>query len=167
MNPFKLKHHYWIGVGLLARLFLLLTSAITLKTVPYTAALSITIIGCLLCFQVLNVYKQWQLSVLEGSFLLNMAVFSSGAPIIEIHGGSKDWLACTSLGITFILFLFIIVYHVWRRVRSLKRQHKNVEIDGNVQTQPLDTESGVTYQEVSVPELRKPLLESIKQESRV
>ena len=42
-----------------------------------------------------------------------------------------------------------------------------VEIDGNVQTQPQVSESRVTYQEVSVPELREPLLESIKQESRV
>ena len=98
-----------------------------------------------------------------------MAVFSSGAPIIELQGGNKDWLACTSLGIAFILFLAIIVYHVWRRVRSFKRQRMNsyVEIDGNIQTQPQVSESRVTYQEVSVPELREPLLESVKQESKV
>ena len=169
MNPFKAKHHYWIGLGLLARLFLLLTSAITLTTLPYIVTVLISIVAFMFGLQVLSVYKQWQLSMLECCFLLNMAVFSSGAPIIELQGGNKDWLACTSLGIAFILFLAIIVYHVWRRVRSFKRQRMNgyVEIDGNVQTQPQVSESRVTYQEVSVPELREPLLESVKQESKV
>ena len=169
MNPFKAKHHYWIGLGLLARLFLLLTSAITLTTLPYIVTVMISIVAFMFGLQVLSVYKQWQLSMLECCFLLNMAVFSSGAPIIELQGGNKDWLACTSLGIAFILFLFIIVYHVWRRVRSFKRQRMNdyVEIDGNVQTQPQVPDSRVTYQEVSVPELRESLLESIKQESKV
>ena len=169
MNPFKAKHHYWIGLGLLARLFLLLTSAITLTTLPYIVAVLISIIAFMFGVQVLSVYKQWQLSVLECCFLLNLVVFSSGALLIQLQGGNKDCLACTSLGIAFILFLFIIVYHVWRRVRLFKRQRMNgyVEIDGNVQTQPQVSESRVTYQEVSVPELREPLLESIKQESRV
>ena len=169
MNPFKAKHHYWIGLGLLARLFLLLTSAITLTTLPYIVTVLISIVAFMFGLQVLSVYKQWQLSVLECCFLLNLVVLSSGALLIQLQGGNKDWLACTSLGIAFILFLFIILYHVWRRVRSFKRQRMNgyVEIDGNVQTQPQVSESRVTYQEVSVPELREPLLESIKQESRV
>ena len=169
MNPFKAKHHYWIGLGLLARIFLLLTSAITLTSLPYIITVLISIVAPMFGVQVLSVYKQWQLSVLECCFLLNLVVFSSGALLIQLQGGNKDWLACTSLGIAFILFLFIIVYHVWRRVRSFKRQRMNgyVEIDGNVQTQPQVSESRVTYQEVSVPELREPLLESIKQDSKV
>ena len=35
-GPLKDKHHYWIGLGLLARLVLLLTSTVTLITMPYT-----------------------------------------------------------------------------------------------------------------------------------
>ena len=34
-GPLKDKHHYWIGLGLFARFVLLLTSTITLITMPY------------------------------------------------------------------------------------------------------------------------------------
>ena len=162
LGPLKHKHHYWIGLGLLARLVLLLTTAVTMTTIPFLAiaVIMITAIASLLCLLVLDVYKQWQLSMLEGCFLVNMAIFSSGA-----FGGNKYSLACTSIGIAFILFLAIIGYHVWRRCRSLKRQHVNgYEAIDNFQTPPPQSSSqcqSTTYQEVSVPKLRESLLESV------
>ena len=93
LGPLKAKHHYWIGLGLLARLVLLLTSAATLTIIPTAAALLITITASLLGLLVTNVYQQWQLGALEGCFLVNMVLFSSGALFIDVQGGSKDSLA--------------------------------------------------------------------------
>ena len=175
LGPLKAKHHYWIGLGLLARLVLVLTSTITLRIEPFLVTYLIAITAFLLGFLVLNVYKQWQLGVLEGCSLLNMALFSSGA--LFMQGRSKDNLACTSVGIAFILFLSIIGYHLWRKFQSWKRQHKNarnnyetIDEHENIQTpSQVSTQSRppVTYQTVPAPRLRETLLESNKLESMV
>ena len=170
-GPLKDKHNYWIGLGLLARLVLLLTSAATLTTAPYVSVVALILTTFALGLLVLSVYKQWQLSVLEGCFLVNTAMFSSGALFIEAQGGSKDTLACISLGIAFTLFLVITAYHIFRRLRSLKKKRKHVnvnhgyeDIEDSIQLpQQLDHDKGqsTTYQEVSVSQLREPLLESV------
>ena len=77
---------------------------------------------------------------------------------------SKERLACTSLGFTFVSFLAIICYHIWKRLQSLKRRHCNGYQDINdIQAPPQGPAQGqsTTYQEVSVPELRESLLESV------
>ena len=65
------------------------------------------------------------MGVLEGCFLVNMVLFSSGATVLEVQGGSKDTLACTSLGISFVLFLAIIGYSVYRNV-ACSRSNKEM-----------------------------------------
>ena len=166
LGPLKDKHHYWIGLGLLARLVLLLAPIVTLDTMPYIAPLMIALTATVLCLLVLSVYKQWQLSVLEGCFLVNLASFSCGILYIKAVGASKHALAYTSLGIAFFLFIVIIGYHIWRAVSLLKNQRRNTlngyeEID-NTQTPPQvpPPNETTTYQEVAVPQLRESLLES-------
>ena len=66
LGTLKDKHHYWIGLGLLARLVLLLTSALTLTTVPFISAAVLLVTVSILSPLVLIVYKQWQLGLLEG-----------------------------------------------------------------------------------------------------
>ena len=169
LGPLKHRHHYWIGLGLLARLVLLLTSTVTLITMPIIASLVIILTAFILSLLVLNVYKQWQLSLLEGCFLFNMVMFCSGTLYIRADGGSEDSLACTSLGITFVLFLAIIGYHVWKRILSLKGKRNicnGYEKIDNIQTPPQNpTQSPPpcqppTYQ-VVVPSLRDSILDSV------
>ena len=96
-----------------------------------------------------------------------MAMFATALLFIEAKGGSKDTLACTSLGTAFILFVAIIAYHVWRRCRIMRRQQMNISkgyenIDNSiVLPQESSTQQSITYQEVSVPELREPLLDEV------
>ena len=161
VGPLKDKHHYWIGLGLLACLILQLISSVTLTKAPFVTALLITLFAPIFALLVLSVYKQWQLSVLEVCFFFNMAMFSSGTLFIEAQGGSRDALACTSLGITFILFLAIIGYHVWKRVQLLWRQQKHTQ--NGYENVPYSQWQPTTYQEVSVSKLRESLLESVTQ----
>ena len=125
VGPLKDKHHYWIGLGLLARLVLILTSAVTMTTLPFVSAAVLLVTVTVLCLLVLSVYKRWLLGVLEGAFLVNLIVFSSGALVIELQEGNKDTFACISIGITFALFLSITGYHVWKRLDSLIRKRLN------------------------------------------
>ena len=165
LGPIKAKHYYWIGLGLLARLVLLVTSAATLTTEPLVAALMIGAITSLFSLFVFSVYKQWQLSLLEACFLVNLAMFSSGALFIHAKGGSKDSLACTSLGTAFILFLVIIAFHVWKKLTLLKtRCERTSNSYENIDSSPQNSLSQqlTTYQEVSIDnKLRESLFESI------
>ena len=170
LGPLKDKHHFWIGLGLLARLVLLLTSAATLTTAPYISVVALILTTFALGLLVLSVYKQWQLSVLEGCFLVNTAMFSSGALFIEAQGGSKDTLACISLGLAFTLFLVITAYHIFRRLRLLiKKRRRNTNHGYEViqDSAPLPRQQdhnpwqSTTYQEVSVPQPRESLLENV------
>ena len=127
---------------------------------PFLAAVVTTITASLLCLLVISVYKQWQLSVLEGCFLVNIVMLNCGALYIETQGVSKDILTCISLGVTFILFLIITAYHVWRKLKRFVNRRGYEHIGGNIQAshedEPLTPRHEVTYQEVS---LREPLLD--------
>ena len=111
-------------------------------------------------------YKQWRINILEICFLFNLAVFRSLALFYEAHGGSKDSLACTSLGITFLLFVAITGYHIWRRIRFCKKKRKygydNIDtIVSTTSKGSIQSQSSVTHQTVTVPELRESLLEEV------
>ena len=155
-GPLKGKHHYWIGLGLLARFVLLVTSAATYLQVPFAAM--VLIITFIFGSLVLSVYRQWQLGVLEGSFLLNLALFSSGALIYDAQEEIKTILVCLCLGIAFIQFLAIVGYHVWRRLQTLKKNTHRGDKGNNLQRP--DPQQATTCQKVSVAELREPLLDS-------
>ena len=167
LGPLKDKRHYWIGLGLLARLVLLLTSTITLITMPIITLLVIILTAFILSLLVLGVYKQWQLSLLEGCFLFNMVIVCSGTLYIRADSGSEDSLAYTSLGITFVLFLAIIGYHVWKRILSLKGKRMDTKrsITSKRHAPQNPTQSPppcqpLTYQ-VVVPSLRDSILDSV------
>ena len=166
LGPLKVKHHYWIGLGLLARLVLLLISAVTLTTVPYLAAVLITLTAFFFGMFVLDLYKQWFLSVLEACFLFNLSLFCCGSMLIELLRWSKDILACISLGTAFILFLVITGYNIKRRIHSLRKQQRinrnGYECIDNIQVAPHGPSEGsaVTYQVVSITDQNNSPLES-------
>ena len=170
LGPLKVQHHYWIGLGLLARIVLLLTSGATLTTMPFITPVMNVLTALIFCMLVLNVYKKWQLKTLEVCFLINLAMFSSGALFVEAQGGSKDSLACISLGTTFTMFITIVGYHVWRRFHALKCRKKpthktcNNEDSVSMHSFPQDQSAPhreVTYQVVSVQDQRESMLENL------
>ena len=155
LGPLKPKYHYWVGINLLARLFLLLISTVTLTIVPFITALVIALTTTLLCCAVLSVYNQSLLGVLEGCFLFNLAMFSSGVLYIEAQRGSKDSLACTSLGITFVLFLVIVGFHGWKKLQSLSQKIQQSTAGNN------NANITIPHANQHGSELRESLLESL------
>ena len=115
--PFNPKHRYWIGLLLLARIFHYLLSAF----VPDSAIL--LSVGCialgLVLFKLLNFntrfYKHHLLDILETFFFVNFGVFTYATyyNIVRERDGNQIALASTSLGLTFITFLGILIYHFY------------------------------------------------------
>ena len=95
-----------------------------------------------------------------------LTMFSSAALFNEALGSStsKDTLACISLGITFILFLAIIGFHVWRRVKPLIRKkqpngYESIQEESLVPSNSSSLNTATTFHELDVPTLREILLE--------
>ena len=127
--PYTNKHRYWTGLMLLLRFVLLLISAVDalgdpsvnlLATVSTTAAI-LTLTTILSS----RIYKSWILSLLETSFTLNLTILAAATLYIRPSGGNQNAATFTSVGISFTIFVGIIIYHsvqlikgtrLWRRV---------------------------------------------------
>ena len=165
VGPFKDKHVYWIGLVLLARVVLLVIFASTSAIAPSINLVMIISIVSLLSIQACNVYKTLKMSILETSFFINLILFSSGTLFIEINGGSKEGLACTSVGLVFLQFVAIVAYHTYERFCSCRgKQESGRRLGyGNLDEQEQKHLKQITDQNVpEVARLREPLLESLQ-----
>ena len=170
--PYKLKHRYWTGLLLLLRCALFLVFAfnisgddsVNLLVISSTASASF--VGFALSGMV---YKSWYLNALELSFILNLGVLAAATYHVTVSGGSQAAVAYTSVGIAFLTFVGIVIYHIYIRIKSKVQyiwrgnqlQHRNecnITNDNpeNIWRQPRATPI-VTHTEVNLQELRSPL----------
>ena len=172
--PYKLKHRYWTGLLLLVRCALFLVFAFNISGDDNVNLLVISstafgIIGWLTFSGV--VYKSRYLNALEVSFILNLGILAVATYHVTLSGGSQAAVAYTSVGIAFLTFVGIVIYHIYTRIKSkvqyiqrgyqLKRENnchinKNNDNPGSLCHQPRATQV-VTRTEVNLHELRSPL----------
>ena len=150
-GPLKDKYNYWIGVLLFARGIVLVVSAITSAMIPRLNLLAIAITTALLSLHS-NVYRRWYLSLLEKSFLLNLSALASSLLYIDIvqEPVSRASIAYTSMGIAFLQFICITIFHVIYRLKNWRHQsNRNGERELGA---PVRRHQGEDY--------REPLIES-------
>ena len=137
--PYTNRHRYWTGVMLLIRFVLFFISAVNALGDPSVNLLAIiSITNAILTLPTIlgaRIYKMWCLSLLETSFILNLAILSAASQYIRhATGGNQNAATLTSVGIAFTTFSGIVVYHsvqqlkgtrLWRRVC---RRHDYVRV---------------------------------------
>jgi hypothetical protein len=168
-GPYKGKHRYWTGFLLLARAGLFVTYSVNTTHNPKVDLLTNVITtSVLLAYLAVcgGVYKHWLLELIESSFILNICILSAGMLYyLQNGGGTSASITYTSTGITFTIFVAIIVYHIisaslkyWKK-SSIKRaptaEDGVDDHDTDQSTTHLNQSEEVTY---SVVELREPLL---------
>ena len=168
-EPYKPKHQYWTGLLLLLRcaLFLAFAFNISGNDSVNLLVISSTAFGILVWFTLSGmVYKSWKLNALELSFILNLGVLSAATYHVKLSGGSQAAVAYTSLGITFVMFVGIVIYHIYMKIKSkvLSRERqengkcvKN-ENPSNLEHSFAHTPRNVTHTEVVLSDLRSPLI---------
>ena len=109
--PYQYRHRYWTGLLLLVRVLLYLTSAFCDPSV--NLLMIICVVGSLLLLRNLTerIYKNWQLSILEGSFIFNINIFAAATLYLRGINGNQAALAYTSTSIAFVTFVLILIYH--------------------------------------------------------
>ena len=114
--PYISKHRYWIGLLLLVRVILYLTSALNSSGNPQLPLTAITIvIGILLLLDTKRIYRQNILNIFEVLILSNILMFTvitwyaTDTNDIQLQNAA----AYISVTIVFVMLLIVIVYHVY------------------------------------------------------
>ena len=114
-GPFNDKHVHWVGTLLVVRiiLFNIFAAFFATETSVNLLSISITCVVLLMYTPTFGfAYKKRWVSLLESSFLLNLSILSSGTFYIEMtRGNGRDWLVGVSVGVAFVQFLGIVIYH--------------------------------------------------------
>ena len=173
--PCKPKHRYWTGLLLLVRCALFLAFAFNISGDDNINLLVISsttsgIFGWLTLSGM--VYTSWYLNALEVSFILNLSLLAVATYYLKQSGRRQGAVVYTSVGIAFLTFVGIIIYHIYIRVKS-KVQYTYIGIKAkvqcmkrkwqkenktcnvrNTQHQFRNTPTSVTYSEVNLHELQ-------------
>ena len=118
--PYAFKHRYWTGLLLFIRAVLYITSAANVSNNPAVNLLAVGIV--MICILVLksysqgSLYRKWLLDILEMACYVNIALFSLTELFILEGNRNQKITAYISGSITIILFLLILIYHLFTEV---------------------------------------------------
>ena len=119
--PYKKEGRYWTGLLLLVRCALFLTFAFNSlgnASGNLLAIVSVTAGLLILSWLRVNIYESLFNDFLEAAFLLNLCILAAGTYHVKEIGGNQAALAYTSVGIAFVLFICILLYHMYLRLHT-------------------------------------------------
>ena len=174
LGPFKDKHCYWVGVLLLVRAILFIISAVNPNNNPKVNLLAIggsTLL--LLAYEASagKTYRKKYVSFLENSFLLNLGALAIGSLYTGGNGEGHTALVHTLVGIAFLQFLGIIIFHgycsiketrIWRHFRArLTFGRCTDQEDRNLDYQPFEAAQAQPVRlRMIFNELNEPIIEN-------
>ena len=109
-------YQYWTGIFLMLRCVIFLVFATSVFR--NSSATLMAVITSLLAITSLapgwsgRIYKSWGVDILEDSFLLNLGILSVATSHNMMTGGNQQLVANLYGGISLVLFVLIVVYHV-------------------------------------------------------
>ena len=123
VGPYKFKHCYWTGLLLLVRVMILFVMSLNQSNNPihnFTAIGSIMFILLAYISYIGGVYKNHIKNILEIIMMLNLGLLSIGMVHRLQAGGNSSVIICTSAGLTFIIFIFIVICHAWKKIMAMQ-----------------------------------------------
>lgn len=174
--PYKLKHRYWTGLLLLLRcvLYLVFASNVSGESSVNLLAISLAVLGVTVMLLFTGrVYKNWTLNALEVSFIVNLGILTAATHHVTVvnqkdnsqEHRSQVVATYISIGVAFLTFLGILLYHIYLQIKSRIRKYKlnanqmHHKVNaGN--SQPEDQDLGnqpVVAPTTTVVQLREPL----------
>ena len=118
-GPYRDNHRYWTGLLLAVRIVLLTSFSLNQSNKPtINLFIIIVVVSTLLIWLHFTgwVYKSFLNNCLELFFLFNLSLTSVAALFDLSDGSSTPTVIYTSTGISFALFIGIILYHTLRRL---------------------------------------------------
>ena len=121
--PYTARHRYWTGLLLLVRIIVYLISTFTVSVDPRISLLSTAVIvTSLLLYKTLfmiKVYKNWLHNAIESFTHFNIVMFAMLTWYAFDNAGDENEnleksTTYISVGINFVLFLLVIIFHAYR-----------------------------------------------------
>ena len=162
-GPHTELFRFWPGILVVIRIILALTVSIDRDKINLLSLL-IAIVAILIIVSSSGaVYKKSKLHILDTFYLVSLLIIS-----VYVSGG-KDWGIIAVLALSFLVFLGIVIYHVYsiQKLRSLfmKEANKfklcdksNDAIENGINTDQARVRQSTTS-ELRWSELREPMLE--------
>ena len=123
MLPSGKDTRFWTGFLLLVRCALFLTFAFNVlgnASINLLTITSVTVGLTVLAWLQNRLYNERFNDILEACFMLNLCIFAAATYHVREIEGRQDKLAYTSVGIAFVILIYIIIYHVFRRISKTK-----------------------------------------------
>ena len=178
-GPYKDKHRYWTGLLLLVRTILFLIFSVNVFGDPaINLFATATMMSLLLIYVAISkhVYRVKYLNMLEYSSFLNLGITSTALLFTRLTTENQTALTYTSVGIAFVTFCVIVLYHTVIRIKELCQQNHYFQQITNDIKQRINSHKRNQNQETHQPghtthppgnpqvpitfiELREPLLE--------
>ena len=169
-GPLKDNHQYWIGGTLLVRVVLAVLSVVIQAIAPNINVLLVAVVSALLFSIVTHVYNNVLKALLEASFLVNLVVFTGAFLYINtektlntFYQENRIALVSASVGISFITFLGIVIFHAYSGIKKLCCNHRAEyeDIDNAPRVRQVTQSVVAVNNEIrDGDEFREPLLES-------
>ena len=116
--PYNFEHRYWTGLLLLVRVIVYVVTAANVSGNPQFPLLVIIItVGFLLLLKGLlgsRVYKKWPTDSVETMMYFNIVSFAALTLYYHDTASIQEAIAHISVSFTFILFLVVVFYHVYK-----------------------------------------------------
>ena len=111
--PHNIKHRYWPGLLLLVRCALFIIFDSNPSGDPSINLLCITSasLGLAVFKGSINIYSNWPLDILEGSFILNLGILAGASYYVRLSGGNQEFITYLSIGVVLTEFVGIVIYH--------------------------------------------------------
>ena len=177
IGTYKDKHRYWTGLFLVARAVLILVYALTSlgdPAVNLLATISVVLGLTVVNLAIGGAYKQWILTLLEQSFLLNLCISSAATQYTRQGNGNQAAVAYTSVTVSLVTSAGIIFHHIFivlKNSRCLKRSEplttRMVSIVQNDSSSDSEAEemNPVKQQVLLFDEFREPVLQYCNDDS--
>ena len=114
--PYKKESRYWTGFLLLVRCALFFTfafNALGSASVNLLTITSVTVGLAVLAWLQKGLYEKIYNDILEAFFILNLCIFAAATYHVKETKGSQSQLAYISVGLSFLFFVGIIIYHAY------------------------------------------------------
>jgi hypothetical protein len=167
--PYRSNGRHWTGLLLITRGGLFITFAVNAVGSDSFNILAISSVTTALLAIKGRVYENRYIDALESSFLLNLSIFSVATFYIrenDLGNASQKFLSGLSVGVAFVTFLGILLFHVfhqlkrmkvWKEETCFKANERPFIKNGNDRGDPQKRELEFTC---SAAQLRESLLES-------
>ena len=141
-GPFRTEMRYWTGLLLGIRCALFLTFALNGLSSQASNSTSINLLAITSVFACLailawlsgRIYNKLYADLLEAVHILNITIFAAATYHVKVTNGDQATLAHISISISFVLFILVVLFHAYLRIKHRvfwKRLHIELTLAQN------------------------------------